>query len=585
MKLHEIFNNQTLLEYNQQATLNKWGERIAQAATFNEQNLGDEWFYREIEYPDGIEINDEASLAKAVLNALEQMDPTKNKQYVMTLVRWYIGNINKSKRLQQDWEEISKEWETPDEYPDNWWELEDSGAVEDFEADFDNFRVDAENLNTFKLEDADQIKTALTRFHSMKPQLHPNERDIGRYKTFYRFEDFVDSKLDPDVKQEIENKTLNRSDVEVLYNGPLGTVTIPRSHEASCDLGSGTKWCTTGKNSGFYDSYSRRADLIIYNEKPGNEKYQFHVTLNGLEARDSRDRMLSFAKIREFRAHPVIGKILKAEEDKIFATMAQQPWTSDAITDDGGDPVQLVRQFIQFNAKHQGGVMRYVDEYYTVYALPSMIERGRAPGRDFVKLMLTYAQQRGKPWPEMNELFIKMLYNLASNIDANSNVEIKTINRLVGELESLRSSPELEKFKADMISALKNNQTKQNQSNPYTQKQLTDESFLREFSESVESEELVWHRDRQDRLVKVIEGTGWKLQMDNQLPKELKEGDTVFIPKNTYHRIHKGDSKLVVKIKEYGAMFQMDKLWSAPEGSQQHLLKKSKKKKKTKSKK
>ena len=121
--------------------------------------------------------------------------------------------------------------------------------------------------------------------------------------------------------------------------------------------------------------------------------------------------------------------------------------------------------------------------------------------------------------------------------------------------------------------------------NPYTQKKLTEHSFLREFSESVESEELVWHRDRKDRYVQVIEGTGWKLQMDNQLPKELKEGDTVFIPKNTYHRIHKGDSKLVVKINEYGAMFQMDKLWSAPEGSQQHLLKKSKKKKKTKSKK
>ena len=121
--------------------------------------------------------------------------------------------------------------------------------------------------------------------------------------------------------------------------------------------------------------------------------------------------------------------------------------------------------------------------------------------------------------------------------------------------------------------------------NPYTQKQLTEHSFLREFSESVESEELVWHRDRKDRHVQVIEGTGWKLQMDNQLPKELKEGDNVFIPKNTYHRIHKGSGNLVVKINEYGAMVQLDKLWSAPEGSQQHLLKKSKKKKKTKSKK
>ena len=86
--------------------------------------------------------------------------------------------------------------------------------------------------------------------------------------------------------------------------------------------------------------------------------------------------------------------------------------------------------------------------------------------------------------------------------------------------------------------------------NPYTQKQLTDNSFLREFSESVESEELVWHRDRRNRVVKVIEGTGWKFQLDNKLPQEIKVGDTITIPAKTYHRIHKGTSKLIVEIQE-----------------------------------
>ena len=86
--------------------------------------------------------------------------------------------------------------------------------------------------------------------------------------------------------------------------------------------------------------------------------------------------------------------------------------------------------------------------------------------------------------------------------------------------------------------------------NPYTQKQISPNIILREFSESVESEELVWHRDRRNRVVKVIEGTGWKFQMDNKLPQELKAGDTITIPAKTYHRIHKGTSKLVVEITE-----------------------------------
>ena len=64
--------------------------------------------------------------------------------------------------------------------------------------------------------------------------------------------------------------------------------------------------------------------------------------------------------------------------------------------------------------------------------------------------MLTYAKQRGKPWPEMNKLFIKMLYNLGKDLDDTSNIELKNINRLVGELGTLGPNPELEKFKSDM---------------------------------------------------------------------------------------------------------------------------------------
>ena len=86
--------------------------------------------------------------------------------------------------------------------------------------------------------------------------------------------------------------------------------------------------------------------------------------------------------------------------------------------------------------------------------------------------------------------------------------------------------------------------------NPYTQKQIADNTFLREFSESVESEELVWHRDRKDRYVEIVEGTGWKLQMDNQLPEEMSKGKLYRIPKMEYHRIIKGTGQLVLKIWE-----------------------------------
>ena len=570
MKLHEFVNKQILLEYNKQATLNNWSERIAKAAEFNRIHLGDGWFTSNADMrnydPNGPEADE--FIAEMVLEELEKMDPTPNKQYVMTLVRWYIGNIKKHNQLQDTYDDVrrymnsetyGREDYEDSPWPEDYYDLENiADEFDDFENDFGNFVMSAQNLNTFKLEDADQIRDALETYERIKPQLQPNERDIGRFKSFYRFEDFVDSKNSFDTDNGEIKDEINRSDVKVLYNGPLGTVTVPKTEEASCLLGKGTKWCTAStRGDNWFDHYNKKGDLIIYNEKPGNAKYQLHVTLDGLEARDARDRLIPHAKEVEFtREHPVISKIIQAQRDKIFATMAQQPWTGDAITNDGGDPTRLVRTFINFNNKHQGGVMRYVDEYYVKFALPSILDsKVTIPSREFVDLMLTYAKQRGKPWPEMMALMMQILRKAANSADLSSNVELKSINRLVAQLDTVvgpvGNNPELEQFKAEMISALKNNQTKQNQSNPYTQKQLTDESFLREFSESVESEELVWHRDRCDRVVKVIEGTGWKFQLDNKLPQKIKAGDTFTIPAKTYHRIHKGTSKLVVEIIEY----------------------------------
>jgi len=466
MRLYEVIQ---LNEYNQKATLNKWGERIGQAAYFGKHYLKDNWFY--------LALGDTAEkLAPQVLKELEDIDPTENKQYVMTLIRWYTAVVkvhDQNKKLYAKLRKAELEGGTADDWepgyneiwPEDYTDLgkgDDNQsadyvtdrATEDWNIDDAEFNLDnISEKHTFKLEDAEQIRDALENFERIKPQLPANERDIGRFKNFYRFEDFVDEAMDSNyAAPETDNETLKRSDVEVLYNGPLGTVTIPKSHEASCALGSGTKWCTTGKDSHFYDSYSSQGDLIIYNEKPGNAKYQLHVTLSGLEARDARDRSIPHEKEREFtQKHPVLSKIIQAQHNKIFTQMAQLPFPKDHSQEvlGGRDPIALVRDFIEFNNKHQGGAMRYVDEYYTQYALPNMISKGAAPGRDFVGLMLTYAKQR-LPWPELNTLFVKMLYNLGKDLDATSNIELKTVNRLVGELGTLGPNPELEKFKSDM---------------------------------------------------------------------------------------------------------------------------------------
>lgn len=88
---------------------------------------------------------------------------------------------------------------------------------------------------------------------------------------------------------------------------------------------------------------------------------------------------------------------------------------------------------------------------------------------------------------------------------------------------------------------------------PYTE-QITEQHgtgikfIIRTFTDSVEEDELVWHRDHESRIVHVLEGRGWKLQLDDQLPQELNIGQDYYIPKMGYHRLIKGAEKLVVRI-------------------------------------
>ncbi len=75
--------------------------------------------------------------------------------------------------------------------------------------------------------------------------------------------------------------------------------------------------------------------------------------------------------------------------------------------------------------------------------------------------------------------------------------------------------------------------------------------FTRVIKENVEDQQLIWHKDRKDRTVKVIYGTGWKLQYDNELPTELEVGQNYCIKKEQFHRLHKGNGELKLEIKEY----------------------------------
>jgi hypothetical protein len=88
---------------------------------------------------------------------------------------------------------------------------------------------------------------------------------------------------------------------------------------------------------------------------------------------------------------------------------------------------------------------------------------------------------------------------------------------------------------------------------PYTEIDVGDNNFIREFKSDISSDELEWHLDKEDRIIEVVNNDGgWEFQLDNSLPILLKE--TIFIPRETYHRVIKGKGALTLRIQKlYGS--------------------------------
>ena len=439
-----LFENQILLEYDRATTISKWGDRIILAAYANGgTNNSDGWFAMErnrigpwmevltkgapeSKYPEYQK--QRQKFLTDFLTELEKMDPTENKQYVMWLVRAYTQSIKADAKHQADFERENPEQASMAGHWSQW----DMGLVADDDEDMDSqgnyygteWSIDdPSGLNSFRIEDINQINQALVNYHRIKPQLPVEQRDINRFKTFGRLQDFVDEVIGGKEidNPETDSDVLKRSDVEVIYNGPLGTVTIPKSFEASCELGSGTRWCTTGNNDEYYRQYSEQGDLIIYNEKPGNNKYQLHPTLDSLEIMDARDRPVSNEKRKEFTdSHPVLSKLIKQKQLKAFTDEAD---TDPGWEDNYGHPRMdsahaLVPKLISLNKQYQSGVMKYVETYYTQH----FFSKNRAPGPysgdngrtrpielSDLDLLVSYAKQRGKPWPEIEKLAVEYI--------------------------------------------------------------------------------------------------------------------------------------------------------------------------------
>jgi len=85
---------------------------------------------------------------------------------------------------------------------------------------------------------------------------------------------------------------------------------------------------------------------------------------------------------------------------------------------------------------------------------------------------------------------------------------------------------------------------------PFEEEKIDEYNFIRTFPADVDEMDLIWHADKENRIITVLEGNGWKFQFDEELPIEMTEGKSISILKGVIHRVIKGNGPLVIKLQK-----------------------------------
>ncbi len=83
---------------------------------------------------------------------------------------------------------------------------------------------------------------------------------------------------------------------------------------------------------------------------------------------------------------------------------------------------------------------------------------------------------------------------------------------------------------------------------PFEEEQIGNNIFIRTFSVDIDEMDLIWHTDKENRFIKVLEGNGWQFQYDEELPFEMTDGLGFPIMKGQIHRVIKGTGLLKIEL-------------------------------------
>ena len=253
MRFREI-----LKEYNQAKTAQVFGNKLVAALASDNSShfpspLGTSRNYLRQKDKIGSEVEgpNKQIIIKDILTAIEQADPTPNKEYTQWLAKCYANEAQK---------------------------------IEDITS-----------------KGTDWLKT----YHQFKVKkiLPDNLRNIANFKFSQLYDIIANDELNAKLDA-IENApSKDKGKAQVVFDNSLVRIIVPNDEAAACYYGQGTRWCTAAKNNNMYERYTADGNLYIMLPKQPNyegEKYQLHFASNQFmdEGDDPVDNIVELLDMR-----------------------------------------------------------------------------------------------------------------------------------------------------------------------------------------------------------------------------------------------------------------------------------------------
>lgn len=170
--------------------------------------------------------------------------------------------------------------------------------------------VNAYIKGQFSLEDKGRLQNIIQEFDKFKRAL--DKKDLNQYKDITDIEDALskfdeeDAKSNKQLARELDAKFFKDKEATIFYEGGGIKIIVPKTKDASCHFGIGTKWCTAATSAhNAFEDYSKRGNLYIVLTNDGR-KYQFFFRVGQQQIMDEKDHSINHEMPELIKKYPAL---------------------------------------------------------------------------------------------------------------------------------------------------------------------------------------------------------------------------------------------------------------------------------------